>query len=1120
MSDQLDALLERARDPGNFVERRHFKLSRAKAIEKQREFALQDPKQYVLELIQGAIFAGATYMAVDARPRDILVAWVGAPPLQVGQLENLFDYLFANRTDKRIRHMVQIAVGVNALLQCQPSSIRILSGSGGNAIRMDIQPTTGGELETDIGVTDTEIDGTFIEAKFEGRTWLSRFMSVGRSKWTDIAEIVERRCLYTPVPILLNGTAPFGFRASRNIEVFGATAQETFDHGDRRGVIAIHSSPRAPKGFRIVVGGVWITKHDLPELAKEALVGVICDDGLRKTADHSDIVQDGRYVRMLHAIQPHANTLIKRSVNARYVPPDLPRVPDEEPEEREEAGPAVTYLPLPEILPLQGARGTTHVDALAGAGDEPMFWCTPKVAETLTGEIADPLRFPFRLLILEEGQANTLLRDHEGIQVNRINAPADIDFVLRVFERRVRLRTLTVEIPQGTLTIRLHLEGRLPAWGNGRPGIPVLVRQAGQTRSTGVIDESRVFLHGVPPFELTIPLSLPRISLVIETRTRKDAWVDDAVARATLDAAWQLAAPDVGEPDPVLLAGLLGTQCLPQLAIEAGAPVISAALPPSWPKRLRTLPLVDTHRGSLDLDGFLGLYRSGEVAVVRDPEQLDRMRPLEARFGFGHLATRKPPKHPLFGVALLGGRWTWIQGPEFYSSGLHFSHLIYVAHDLQPRTADDDWESIEQPYPELVAVKLRDADAVDLTEGWLKLFDGLRQIEVDRAWDDHVDDDAPLERVQSMGRLALLHLAQLVEDGLREPLLLPSDGGARWSIERFLREPKARVAAANGVVVAEPHTFMITNDELTAVSQGRPVTLRYDDSPDVWRSLSKTSDEGWLLRVEIQESRLQGWLGLRQPYDPTSGILLRTTGQLIGLPELDERVPCHGLLWPAQGHAFLTPDERQLLQLAGLRMYGTLADMLRSRLDPEQAEAARLYAWTFCFRAHHRGGLSGTSLQLARQVEVFFEDGRTFGTLDRWLVTPDTQRPPPPAGVYLPEPPAETLDAPDEPQDRLRTWEDRLNAALPRPLKVKVIARELNKRDLVRIQSAGDRDHMVVALNQDHAMVQEAITERGRAREMILLEAARQIVLRARTNRHRLDLTKLQQVLLSQRFEA
>lgn len=1120
MSNQLDALLERARDPGNFVERRHFKLSRAKAIEKQREFALQDPKQYVLELIQGAIFAGATYMAVDARPRDILVAWVGAPPLEIHHLENLFDYLFANRTDKRIRHMVQIAVGVNALLQCQPSAIRILSGSGGKAIRMDIEPSAGGELETDIGLTDTEIDGTFIEAKFEGRTWLSRFMSVGRSKWTDVAEIVERRCLYTPVPILLNGNAPFGFRASRNIEVFGATAQETFDHGDRRGVIAIHSSPRAPKGFRIVVGGVWITKLDLPELASEDLVGVICDDGLRKTADHSQIVQEARYWRMMHAIQPHATALIKRAVNSRYVAPELPRIPEEEEEEERDSGPEIKYLPLPEVLPLHGARGTTMVEALANAGDEPMFWCAPQVAETLTGDIADPLRFPFRLLVLEEGQANTLLRDFPDIQVNRINAPADIDFVLRVFERRVRLRTLTVDIPQGQLTIRLHLEGRLPAWGNGRAGIPVLVRHNGQTKSTGVIQESRVHLHGVPPFELTVPLALPRLSLVIETKQKNASWVDDAVARATLDAAWQLAAPDVGEPDPDLLAGLLGTQCLPQFAIEGGAPVINAALPPSWPKRLRTLPLVETHLGTLDLDGFLGLVRTNQVAVVRDPEQLARMRPLERRFGFGHLATRRPPQHPLFGAALLGGRWQWIEGPEFYSSGLHFSHLVYVAHDFQPRTADDDWESMAQPFPELVAVKLRDADPVDLAEAWQTLFDGLRQIEVNRSWSDHVDSGAPLDRVQSLGQLALLHLAQLVQDGDKEPLLLPSDGGGRWSIERFLNEPKARVAAANGVVVAEPHTFMITNDQLAAVSRGRTVTLRYDDSPDVWRSLQKTSDEGWLLRVEIQEARLQGWLGLRQPYDPTSGILLRTTGQLIGLPDLDQRIPCHGLLWPKQGHAYLTPDERQLLQLAGLRMYGTLTDMLRGRLDEEQADAARRYAWTFCFRAHHHGGLSGTSLQLARQVEVFHEDGRTWGTLDRWLTTPDARRPPPPAGVYLPEPPAEESIADDKPQDRLKSWEERLNAALPRPLEVTVLARDFSKKDAVRVLPGGDRNRMVVGLNQLHPLVHDALSAKGREMEMVLLEAARQIVLWGRTHRHRLDLTKLQQVLLSQRFES
>ena len=62
---QLDDLLTRSRSPGRFVERRAFTLSRARAIEKQRAFALRLAQQYVLELVQAAVFAGATYIAVD-----------------------------------------------------------------------------------------------------------------------------------------------------------------------------------------------------------------------------------------------------------------------------------------------------------------------------------------------------------------------------------------------------------------------------------------------------------------------------------------------------------------------------------------------------------------------------------------------------------------------------------------------------------------------------------------------------------------------------------------------------------------------------------------------------------------------------------------------------------------------------------------------------------------------------------------------------------------------------------------------------------------------------------------------------------------------------------------------
>ncbi|MEQ1507804.1 MAG: hypothetical protein ABMB14_36585, partial [Myxococcota bacterium] len=224
----LDALLARSRSPGTFVERRSFTLSRDKAIAKQREFALRHPRQYLLELVQAAVFAGATYMAVDTRPQSLLVAWVGGPVLGPRELENLFDYLFADRGDGRWRHLVQLAIGVNALLQREPRLLRIESGDGQRAFRLDLDRAG----RATIGEPSEPIHGTYLYAEYT-LGWLARFTSSGP---TEEQQLVEERCLYTPIPILVNGLAPFGYRGTRHITVFGAKAWEPFDAGGRRGV--------------------------------------------------------------------------------------------------------------------------------------------------------------------------------------------------------------------------------------------------------------------------------------------------------------------------------------------------------------------------------------------------------------------------------------------------------------------------------------------------------------------------------------------------------------------------------------------------------------------------------------------------------------------------------------------------------------------------------------------------------------------------------------------------------------------------------------------------------------------------------------------------------------------
>ncbi len=1112
---QLDDLLARSRAPGRFVERRTFTLSREKAIEKQREFALRHPRQYVLELVQAAVFAGATYIAIDTRAHSLLVAWVGGRSLSARDLEGLFDYLFADRGDARWRHLVQLAIGVNAILQRKPRTLRIESGDGSAAVRMDLDARGQGT----VGVPTDPIGGTYLYVEYGGG-WFSRFAG---GSMTEEQGLVEERCLYTPVPILLNGSAPFGYRGSRHIEIFGARQQEHFDDGGRRGVVAVHTSPRAPTGFRMVVGGVWISTLPLEPLADTPLVGVICDDHLRKTADQSDIVQDHRYVELLHAVQPVATRLLTRVEGSRYRPPPLPPIPKVEAEKATDRGPdAPEPEPIPDAIPMLGPRGSTTVDQLEHIGDVPLFYVEPTHAAALEGRAAEPDRFPWRVLVLTEGQALTLAALVPDAALHRLTSKADVDFVRRVVDRRVRIREQTIAGPGFRLTLRLHLEGPLPDWGHGRPGIPFCVTDERGTVEFGVVDGDRIRVSGARSVawesvrEIRTRLRLPRLSLRLEV-DREDRLLDECHVSLALSRAWQLAVPDRGEPHRELLCALLGALAVPQyIRGEAGVSV-GASLPVGWPESLRHVPLVATEEGELTLDGFQDLLGSTQVRAVSDLDALLALDPVEHRFGYGHLTHPVLEGRPLFGVGRIGERWVWLEDRSMWGLDA-ITQMIWVGATFRPRERDARWNTDAHPFPELVSAVRADVEPADWPSGWRALLENLQRIEAEGLWGRYVTGPVTVGRCEGLGRLALLHLSELLELD-EQPLLVPTDGGGRRSLAELRSHAATRVVARHGVRLAEPWTFALTRDELAVVERdGSAPRLRYDDAPEVWRSLSE-AEQGWLVRHEVRQGGLRGWLGLRCPHDGTAGILLRTTGQLIDLSEVDRSVPAHGLLWPDEVTDIST-DQRRLVQLAGLRLYQGLVEILRDRPDPVRTEAARRYGTTFVLLAWRRASrLQGTAAELARLVQVLGPDGQPWGTLTDWLSTPPESRPELPADVVPPEEPGAALEKAEGLQER--SLHNRLYDALGAPpvaLSLMPVEGDESDPPLVLDLGRSHRGRAILLLNQGHPLTRAGIGQPGRHREVLLLEMARQICTWGEPLGLELDLCRTQQVLLAQRI--
>ena len=712
MSD-LDAILARARAPGPLSERRHFTLSRAQAIEKLRDFALRRPGQAVLELVQGAVFAGATYIAVDTHPDRLVVAWVGTPALEADQLEHLFDYLFADRGTRGQRHLVQLAVAVNAMLRVDRARVRVESGSGaaGDTLRLDLKADGTGV----VGRPETTLAGTYV-AMERPRPWW-RFWD--RGVVTEEQVLVEEQCRYTPVPILLNGSAPFGYRASRRIRAFHPGEDVVFDEGPggRRG--SLYLTPHESR-VDVVIGGVRVTTLALPELGvvqssrfgggvPHCVSGVICDDDLRKTADQSDVVRDDRFAALLEALRDPTTELARRQV-PRWACP-LPRP--------HPTGPGPDDDALPVRLEQLAPRPPISLDTVASwAVEVPLFWVEPADARTApVRTAADPLRLPLPVFVLTRAQA-TRLEATLGRPVAHLADAAAVDLAVRVAAGAHGLTRLDPgSVDRAGRSWSGQLGPRFTGTGlTAQAGLPVLVRA----------DRRTLAIH-------VAHLDAP--GLVAEV----SAPVPDVVSPDTLrtQVLHHLAAPALADPELPralrihLLAAVVRVE-------PSAAGVLKLGLPSGW--GLPDLPL--------DLDELAAAVSAGGRLCVPDAD-LAALAPLADVVGGGTIGTT-PHGQPRVGVhrrdaawepaaafdPSVPGVWVW-SGPPTAGATIHPDAPFLTGHHLP----DGELASAAAALlPALDAAAVRSAVSPDLAA---QAREALAR-RLDRSDWSRIDDPRPL----------------------------------------------------------------------------------------------------------------------------------------------------------------------------------------------------------------------------------------------------------------------------------------------------------------------------------------------------------------------------------------
>lgn len=971
---QLDALLTRSKQPGQFVERKAFSLARDKAVEKMREFSLRHPEQYILELIQAAVFADATWVAIDVTDNSILLGYIGGKRLLDKELDQLFDYLFVDQTHRPTRHLMQLAVGLNALIQRKPSVVRVESGTGrkGETSRLDLDANGKGT----VGVADAPLAGTYIYAEFKS-SWLGRFLSSNDVGFES--DLVERRCIYTPVPILLNGRAPFGYTGRRNISLFGMSKQVDLAGvdavGTRRGTIGVIKQSSLKSEFRMVVGGVLIGSLAIPELG-EGLAGVLCDDSLRKTADMSDIVQEDRFVEMLHVLQPVANGLLKQR-GKPYTPPQLPPRPkirqSSEAETPRVDLPTITAEPLPTTIPQLGIRQPIPMHSIPKEDEGGfIFWVNPEDDLNEIERAADPLVLPYHILCLSPGQALTLERHTKFKTPRRLTSSEDIAFVRRAVERNQRI--VEIAVPSASLPahvnacrLRFHLKGDVPAWGYGS-GVPSYIQDERGTRRL-----------------VRVPLLFPYVSMVVDLpELSKDTSLGELgiLAEELLrNEVWRVLPEQSCDRSTELAAALIAVHCIPYFVQEASGAALQVGFPSRWwtehITRILNMSLRVMEHPELTLQTLIDLQGT-EQFIEMSAASAHALRSLEEQLGWGHIHTPELENECIAAWCRRGNRW---HREVHLASALGHTACILLHPTLKPMVSS---YSVTLPWniPGISFINSGDEGDAPLSEedwraGLFYVLHDLTEAELTpvkqgskQGWGLYERAFSDIQRSQAMGGLALIGIA-LALQAWDVPVILTTNGVAVSLSE--IRDHRVGVAPRHGAFVQDDNVALLTYDEWVLLHQaGVSPKLYLDDSPMVWREL-KESSKTWLLHQTLRIAGLEGKIGFRFPYDATSGILLESSRSVNVLTKYLACVPCHGLIELTGGLSKPTEMQGQMIALATNQLVQALLELLLTSSDVSRREAAEQYAAQYIFdlyRAHDGALPTRVARQMADIVTV------------------------------------------------------------------------------------------------------------------------------------------------------
>ncbi len=333
MSD-IDAQISRRRKGGGAGagQRGAFSVDRARAIEKMRHFALENPQFYLLELVQAAIANDAGFIDIDlfrlrADLDDLKFRWEGRGFNDI-ELGRLFDFLFLSEDEPGCADTMLLARGVNAMLHFHPATITITAGDGTveGTFRALVRPGMAAPQLVDV---TTPLSGVFIHAERLYRSLLPP--DPGQELGDREVALLTDKCIAPEVQVMLNGRFVSDWDSAYMQQLAWESDFVEIDEPDLYG--RLWKPPAGQqKFFDVMTWGVKIERVRFGgPLA--GVSGAVNFNRLNKTADHARIVRDEVFDELEARLRPYAELLkrggtaatfaIRNLAGRRYNPADL-----------------------------------------------------------------------------------------------------------------------------------------------------------------------------------------------------------------------------------------------------------------------------------------------------------------------------------------------------------------------------------------------------------------------------------------------------------------------------------------------------------------------------------------------------------------------------------------------------------------------------------------------------------------------------------------------------------------------------------------------------------------------------------------------------------------------------